>query len=86
MDWLQNNWIWFAVVAGLIAMHFSVIAATVTGVPAMAEVTRSRTPLARVALRLRRMGLRPISFMNWHQRPLFPFQCQDFRRAGKPTV
>lgn len=22
MDWLQSNWIWFAVVAGFIAMHF----------------------------------------------------------------
>ena len=22
MDWLQNNWIWLAVAAGFIAMHF----------------------------------------------------------------
>lgn len=22
MDWLQSNWIWFAIAAGMIAMHF----------------------------------------------------------------
>ena len=79
MDWLQSRWVWFAVVAGFIAMHFSVMAATVMGVPAMAEVTRGRTPVARVAPRLCRMALRFTSAMNWHQRPLVPFQCRDFR-------
>lgn len=76
MEWLQSNWIWFAVVFGFIAMNFFGHGATITGVPAMVKVTRSRTPVAPI---LRMMALRPVGAIYWRQRPLAPFKCRDFR-------